>query len=111
MANIKLKKGDKVKIIAGKDKGKEGKILVVDRKKARVIVEGRNMIAKHQKATTAEQKGGIVTKENYIDASNVMYIHNGKPTRLGVKIEIVEKDGKKKVVKHRVAKSTGETID
>lgn len=63
MANIKLKKGDKVVVIAGKDKGKEGKILLVDRKKRRVIVEGINMISKHTKPSPANQQGGIIRKK------------------------------------------------
>ena len=103
MASTKLKSGDKVVVIAGKDKGKEGKILVVDRKKARVIVEGVNMISKHQKPNAQNQQGGIIKKESFIDASNVMYLHNGKATRIGAKIE----NGKKV----RIAKSTGEAID
>lgn len=103
MAGTKLKAGDKVVVITGKDKGKEGKILVIDRKKNRVIVEGVNMVSKHTKPNPMNQQGGIVKKENFIDASNVMYVHNGKPTRLGAKIE----NGKKS----RVAKSTGEVID
>ena len=103
MGSTRLKTGDKVVVIAGKDKGKEGKILVVDRKKGKVVVEGINMVSKHTKPTPMNQQGGIVKKENFIDASNVMYVHNGKPTRLGAKIE----NGKKS----RVAKSTGEVID
>ena len=111
MANIKLKKGDKVVVIAGKDKGKEGKILLVDRKKRRVIVEGVNMISKHTKPGPANQQGGIIRKENYIDISNVMYVLNGKPTRIGYKLTTETKDGKEVVVKQRIAKSTGEVID
>lgn len=111
MANIKLKKGDKVVVIAGKDKGKEGKILLVDRKKRRVIVEGVNMISKHTKPNPANQQGGIIRKENYIDISNVMYVLNGKPTRIGYKLTTETKDGKEVVVKQRIAKSTGEVID
>lgn len=103
MAGTKLKTGDNVVVITGKNKGKQGKILVVDRKKGRVLVEGVNMISKHQKANAQNQQGGIIRKENYIDASNVMYLHDGKATRIGAKIE----DGKKL----RVAKSTGEVID
>lgn len=98
-----IKKGDNVVVIAGKDKGKEGKILVVDRKNNKVIVEGINMITKHVKPNAMNQQGGIVTKEGYIHASNVMYLHNGKATRLGAVI----KDGKKV----RIAKKTGEIID
>ncbi len=103
MASTKLKTGDKVVVITGKDKGKEGKILVVDRKKGRVIVEGINMVSKHTKPNAVNTQGGIIKREAFIDASNVMYVHNGKPTRLGAKIE----NGKKS----RVAKTTGEVID
>ena len=101
--SMRLKKGDKVIVITGKDKGKEGKILSVDRKKNKVIVEGINMVTKHVKPNHVNQTGGIINKEAYIHASNVMYLHNGKPTRLGVII----KNNKKL----RVAKKTGEIID
>ena len=111
MANIKLKKGDNVIFIAGIDKGKEGKILLVDRKKNRVIVEGINMISKHTKPSPSNQQGGIIRKENYIDVSNVMYSINGKPTRIGYKLTKEIKDGKEVVVKQRIAKKTGEVID
>ena len=111
MANIKLKKGDNVIVIAGKDKGKEGKILLVDRKKNRVIVEGINLISKHTKPSPSNQQGGIIRKENYIDVSNVMYSINGKPTRIGYKLTKEIKDGKEVVVKQRIAKKTGEVID
>lgn len=103
MANMKLKTGDKVVVIAGKDKGKEGKIVAVDKKNNRVLVEGVNMVSKHTKPNMQNQQGGIIKKENYIHVSNVMYLHNGKPTRLGAMI----KDGKKV----RIAKKTGEAID
>jgi len=104
MPSTKLKTGDKVIVIAGKDKGKEGKILLVDRKKNRVIVEGVNMISKHQKANQSNQQSGIVKKEASIDVSNVMYsLGGGKGTRLGIKIE-----GGKKV---RIAKKTGAKVD
>ena len=103
MSTMKIKKGDTVKVIAGKDKDKTGKVVSVDVKNNRVVVEGVNMITKHTKPSAQNQQGGIVKKENFIDASNVMYVHNGKPTRLGAKIE----NGKKS----RVAKSTGEVID
>lgn len=109
--SIKLKKGDKVAVITGKDKDKEGKILLIDRKKNRVIVEGINMISKHVKPSPTNQQGGIIHKENYINVSNVMYLHNGKKTRIGYKVEKQMKDGKEVTVKRRVAKSTGEVID
>lgn len=100
---MKLKTGDKVVVIAGKDKGKEGKIVAVDRKNNRVLVEGVNIVSKHTKPNAQHQQGGIIKKENFIHASNVMYLHNGKATRLGAMI----KDGKKV----RIAKKTGEVID
>ncbi len=100
---VKIKKGDTVKVIAGKDKDKQGKVLVVDPKKNRVVVEGINMVSKHTKPNAANQQGGIIEKEAPIDISNVMYLHNGKATRIGYKFE----NGKKV----RVAKSTGEVLD
>ena len=103
MAMLKIKKGDTVKVIAGKDNGKEGKVIAVDHKKNKVTIEGVNMITKHAKPSQANPNGGIIQKEAPIDLSNVMYIHEGKPTRIGFKVE-----GDKKV---RVAKSTGEVID
>ena len=101
--SVKIKKGDTVRVIAGKDKDKEGKVLSVDPKKNRVIVEGVNMITKHVKPSVQNQQGGIVNKEAPIDLSNVMYLQNGKVTRIGYKM-----DGDKKV---RIAKKTGEVID
>lgn len=107
MATLKIKKGDTVKVIAGKDKGKEGKVMsVVDGKK--VVVEGINTITKHAKASQENPKGGIVKKEAAIDASNVMYVHKGQATRIGFKF-VEAKDGSLKKV--RVAKSTGDVID
>ena len=103
MSTMKIKKGDLVKVIAGKDKDKEGKVLAVNKEKNTLIVEGINMITKHTKANAQNQNGGIIKQEGPIDASNVMYIHKGKATRVGFKV-----DGDKKV---RVAKSTGEVID
>lgn len=103
MSMMKIKKGDTVKVITGKSKDKEGKVLSVDLKKNRVLVEGVNMITKHTKPSQTNPNGGIVEKEAPIDLSNVMYVHKGKATRVGFKIE----DGKKV----RFAKSTGEVID
>lgn len=103
MATLKIKKGDTVRVIAGKDNGKEGKVVSIDRKNGRVLVEGINMVTKHMKPSAANQNGGIVQKEAPIDISNVMYLHKGNPTRVGFKFE-----NDKKV---RFAKSTGEVID
>ena len=103
MSTLKIKKGDTVKVIAGKDKDKEGKVVSIDRKNGRVLVEGINKITKHEKPSAANQNGGIVQKEAPIDISNVMYVHKGKPTRICFKFE----NGKKV----RFAKSTGDIID
>ena len=103
MSMEKIKKDDTVKVIAGKDVGAEGKVLSVDNKSGRLIVEGVNIVKKHTKPSMANQNGGIIEQEAPIDASNVMYVHKGKPTRIGFKVE-----GDKKV---RIAKSTGEVID
>ena len=111
LTKTKIKKGDNVRVIAGKDKGKECKVLVINRKNRKIIVEGINMITKHQKPNAAHQQGGIIQKEAFIDISNVMYLHNGQPTRIGYKLETIEKDGKTVTVKRRVAKKTGEIID
>ena len=102
-ATMRIKKGDMVKVIAGKDKNKEGKVLAVNNKDGKVLVEGINMLTKHTKPSAANQNGGIVHQEGYIDASNVMLLHDGKATRVGFKM-----DGDKKV---RFAKSTGKVID
>ena len=103
MASLKIKKGDTVKVIAGKDKDKEGKVISVNAKKNTVLVEGVNMITKHTKPSMANQQGGIIHQEGPVDISNVMYVHKGKATRVGFKLE-----GDKKV---RYAKSTGDVID
>ena len=103
MATLKIKKGDTVKVIAGKDNGKEGKVVSVDPKNGKVVIVGVNVVKKHTKPSMANQNGGIITKEAPIDASNVMYVHKGKTTRIGFKME-----NDKKV---RFAKSTGDVID
>ncbi len=105
MATMKIKKDDLVKVIAGKDKGKEGKVLAVDTKNHKVLVEGVNIVHKHCKPSMQNQQGGIIDKEAPIDISNVMYLHKGKPVRIGF-------SGEKKD-KTRVAKVNGklEAID
>ena len=106
MKKMQIKKGDTVRVIAGKDKDKEGKVLAVDAKKGRVIVEGVNMVKKHQKARSQTAPSGIVEREGSIDASNVMLVDpkTGKPTRVGYRIN---EDGSKS----RIAKRSGEVID
>jgi large subunit ribosomal protein L24 len=116
----KIKTGDKVVVVRGRDKGKEGKVLKVIKKeirnkkgevievKTRVVVEGVNLRKKHVRATQVSE-GGIVEFEAPIDVSNVMLVDpkTGKPTRVG--FEIVEEDGY--LVKYRVAKKSGTRLD
>ena len=103
MATMKIKKGDTVRVIAGADNGSEGKVIAVDAKNAKVIVEGVNVVKRHTKPSMANQAGGIIEKEAAIDISNVMLVVDGETTRVGFKM-----DGDKKV---RVAKATGKVID
>ena len=103
MASMKIKTGDMVKVIAGKDKDKEGKVIAVNKNKNTLLVEGVNMITKHTKPSMANQQGGIVHQEAPINVSNVMLLHEGKATRVGFRME-----GDKKV---RFAKATGKVID
>lgn len=99
----KIKKDDLVKVIAGKDNGKQGKVLHVDTKKNAVLVEGCNMVTKHAKPSAGNPNGGIINQESPIDISNVMLVVDGKATRVGFTV----KDGKKV----RVAKATGKVIE
>ena len=99
----KIKKDDLVKIIAVKDKDKQGKVLTVDTKNSTVLVEGCNMVTKHSKPAPGNPQGGIIHKESPIHISNVMLVVDGKATRVGFEV----KDGKKV----RVAKATGKVID
>ncbi len=103
MATLKIKKGDTVRVIAGKDKDKEGKVLAVNAADGTVLVEGINMIKKHLKPGKESQEGGIITQEGPIHISNVMYVQGGKTTRIGFQVI----DGKKV----RYAKSTNQAID
>lgn len=101
---LKIKKDDTVKVITGKDKGKEGKVIRVDSLKHKVLVQGINIATKHQKAgkTAGAQESAIIKKEMPLDISNVMLVVDGKPTKVGFKV-----DGNKKV---RIAKKTGKEI-
>ena len=100
---MKFKKGDTVQIIAGKEAGSQGEIIEVLPKANKVIIEGRNIAKRHTKATQQNQKADIVEKPMPIDASNVMLVVKGKPSRIGYKIKA---DG----TKVRVAKKTGEEV-
>ena len=91
MSMSKIKVGDTVRIIAGKDKGREGKVLKIDHEAGRLTVEGANMITKHNKQSAKNPNGGILKVEGTIAMSNVMLLKDGKPVRVGFTV----KDGKK----------------
>jgi large subunit ribosomal protein L24 len=100
----KIKKGDRVVVLAGKDKGRQGNVLKVLPKDERVVVEGLNMVQRHTRPTQLDPQGGIKNKEASLHLSNVAVVDSkGKPTRVGFKIE-----GDKKV---RIAKTTGEVLN
>src|SRR5699024_7227469 len=100
-----VKTGDKVQVISGKDKGKQGTILAAYPKKDRVLVEGVNIVKKHAKPSQENPQGGILSQEATIHVSNVMPVDpkSGEPTRVGYE----ERDGKKV----RIAKKSGEALD
>ena len=99
---LKIKTGDTVTVIAGDHKGSEGKVLRVDREKNKAIVEGVNIVKKHEKPSAQNPQGGITEKEAPIHVSNLSLMENGEAVRVGYEI----KDGKKV----RVSKKTGEII-
>lgn len=101
--NTKLKRDDTVKILTGKDKGKTGKILRIDRNRGRVYIQGLNMVKKAVRPKSQQEKGGIIEIEAAVALSNVAAVtKNGEATRIGYKIE----NGKK----IRIAKKTGEEL-
>jgi len=104
-AKLKVRKGDTVQIIAGDDKGKSGKVLEIDLERRRVVVEGHNIVKKHQKPTAGKPEGEIKKTEAAIHISNVMVVDpaSGKPTRIGRKLN-------EKGKLQRYAKKTGELI-
>ncbi len=104
MAGLKIRKGDRVIVLSGKDKGKEGVVMEAIPAERKVVVEGVNTAKRHQKARTATDTGGIIEIDKPIDVSNVAVVSpkDGKPTRVGYQIV----DGKK----IRVCKRTGEEI-
>lgn len=117
-AKMHVKTGDRVIVITGTEdnRGKEGKILSVDKKNNRAVVEGVAKVTKHQRARSQSEKGGIYQKERAISASNVMLIcpKCGKPTRVGRRdVEVVDENGKKKTSRIRVCKNKdcGQDID
>ncbi|MBL7900374.1 MAG: 50S ribosomal protein L24 [Bacteroidia bacterium] len=87
MSKLKLKKGDTVKVISGESRGQQGKIISIDVKNLRAIVEGVNLISKSEKPNAKNTNGGIVKKEGAIHLSNLMYVEGGKTVRIGRKID------------------------
>lgn len=107
---MKIRKNDMVMVVAGNDRGKTGKVLKVFPKKSRVIVEGINLRKRHTKPNQKNPQGGILEKEAPVHVSNVMILDpkSNEPTRVGSRIILDEKNGKKKIA--RVAKASGEMI-
>jgi large subunit ribosomal protein L24 len=100
----KIRKGDRVVVLTGKDKGRQGSVLKVLPKESRVVVEGLNMVQRHTRPSQGDPQGGIKNKEAPLHVSNVAVVDSkGKPTRVGFRM-----DGDKKV---RFAKTTGEVIN
>lgn len=87
MSKLKLKKGDTVKVISGESRGQQGKIISIDVKNLRAIVEGVNLISKSEKPNAKNTNGGIVKKEGSIHLSNLMYMEGGKAVRIGRKLD------------------------
>ena len=114
--NLNIKKGDVVRVIAGKDKGVEGKVIAVHREDDRVVVEGVNRIKKHtkmvQQGGRAGNTGGIITTEAPIHVSNVAIVdpETGKPSRVGFREETVERGGRQRTVRVRVSKGSGKDL-
>ncbi len=109
--NFSIRSGDLVQVIAGKDKGKQGKVVRIYAKTDRVLVEGVNSVKRHTRPTQKNPQGGIVAKELPIHISNVMFVDpsTGKPTRIGMKK--VEDSKTKKTKYVRVAKASGTVLD
>ena len=103
--SAKIKKGDRVVLLAGRDKGRQGEVTRVWPKESRVLIQGLNLVKRHTKPSQADPQGGVKTKEAPVHVSNVAYVDpkSGSPTRVGFRIE-----GDKKV---RFAKKSGEVID
>ena len=104
MSKIKLKKGDTVKVISGEARGQQGKIIHVDTKNSRAIVEGVNMVSKSEKPNAKNTQGGIVKKEGSIHVSNLMFVEGGKTVRLGRRVS--DKSGKSE----RYSKTSKEAV-
>lgn len=115
MAKMKIKKGDTVQVLAGKDKGSTGKVIAVYRESERVLVEGINRVTRHTKAGQSARgttTGGLVVQEAPIHVSNVAVVDasDKKPTRIKTRVETVERDGRSKTVRTRVGARSGKDL-
>ena len=115
MAKMKIKKGDTVQVLAGKDKGSTGKVIAVYRETSRVLVEGVNRVTRHTKAgesARGTRTGGLVVQEAPIHVSNVAVVDSSdkKPTRIKTRVETVERDGRSKTVRTRVGARSGKDL-
>jgi large subunit ribosomal protein L24 len=115
---MRIKKGDTVQVISGSsaNRGKQGKVIAVYPESQRVLIEGINRIKKHTKVGSSSRgtkTGGIITQEAPVHISNVMLIDPGtkKPTRIGVRVDTVERDGRTRRVRVRVAKRSGKDVE
>ena len=111
----KIKKGDTVQVLAGKDKGSTGKVIAVDREKGRVTVEGVNRVTRHTKAgesARGSRTGGLIVQEAPIHVSNVAVVDpsDKKPTRIKTRVETVERDGRQKASRVRVGARSGKDL-
>ena len=114
-ATMKIKKGDTVQVLTGKDKSKQGKVIAVFPETQRVLVEGVNRVTRHTKAgqsTRGTRTGGLVTQEAAVHVSNVAIVDPSekKPTRIKTRVETVERDGRQKASRTRVAVRSGKDL-
>ncbi len=115
MAKMKIKKGDTVKVLAGKDAGSTGKVIAVNRETGRVTVEGVNRVTRHTKAgesNRGSRTGGLMIQEAPIHVSNVAIVDpsDKKPTRIKTRVETVERGGREKASRVRVAVRSGKDL-
>ncbi|MGL5863970.1 MAG: 50S ribosomal protein L24 [Phycicoccus sp.] len=115
MAITKIKKGDTVQVLTGKDKGSTGKVIAVDRERGRVTVEGVGRVTRHTKAgqsARGSRTGGLVVQESSVHASNVAVVDpsDKKPTRIKTRVETVERDGRQKASRVRVGARSGKDL-
>ena len=115
MASMKIKKGDTVQVLTGKDKGQTGKVISVNRETGRVTVEGVNRVTRHTKAgqsARGSRTGGLVVQESPIHVSNVAVVDpsDKKPTRIKTRVETVERDGRQKASRVRVGVRSGKDL-